>query len=546
MPGRLQGTHRCFKEVFDGELTPFYNEGCIGCHTVGYDLGNIVSNGGFDDVQFLVGWEFPDTLAPGNFDAVPEELKALSNIQCENCHGPGKRHAQTGGSPEAIIINYTANDCAQCHDEPPYHEINNQWNNSPHSKFVTTGDLGISPLGESDPALRGSCTNCHSTVGYVQWVREGGTRDDLVAFVPTADFAEPQTCTGCHDPHNEAGNPSQVREFGSTVTLADYTTPESVGKGAQCIKCHNSRRPITNPDTITNQNDAHASLQGDILLGENLFFEESAPGGVYPNSAHTSVTQNACVDCHMAATPPRGEPEHNQVGGHTFLVHNEETGFQNVGMAPTDQNPQGSGCLSSGCHAAQAEGFEFNLPHTFGDFDGNGLREGVQSEVEGLIELLQDKIGEVAMEAGFDVGCTPQGKPRPIPFHGRVRLLKSCCTEEEAQTDEDCLSPEGGLPVNLYKAAFNFLAIEEDKSEGVHNVAFAVTALRTAYEQVAEAAPPGDRYPHGDAWPGTHPAVVTADNVITCTGCHFEGNTFDAPFPAPFALPDAPCSSCHL
>jgi hypothetical protein len=545
-PWLATGHATFFEESIDGQKSSHYNESCIYCHTVGYNLGNTIYNNGFDDVQEVVGWEFPATLMPGNFDAIPSDLQDLANIQCENCHGPGQQHASMGGNPDAIITNYTANDCFQCHDEPPNHQKGNQWSNSPHSKFVTTQNLQTSPLGEDDPALRDSCARCHSTAGNVIWIRNGGEPEDVPTFAPPADFAEPQTCTACHDPHNEAGYPAQVRRFGSFTTLAMYTVPDSVGMGATCIGCHNSRRPISNPSTLTNQNDAHAALQGDMFLGENMWFEEDAPGGVYPNSPHKTATNNACVDCHMAENRGQDGPERNKVGEHTHLVIDEEAEFENTGIAPTADDPQGSGCLSSGCHATSADVFEFNIPHTYGDFNGNGIREGVQTEVEGLVEALGDEIGEFAMDAGWDAGCVPQGKPTPVPFHGRVRLLKSCCTEEQAETDDSCFThPAGGIPdEDVFKAAFNYLFVEEDKSEGVHNTAFAVTALRTAYEAVAGVPFGGDPYPHAVDWDEIHLSFVKEDNIARCVGCHFDGNPYGAPLPD-FAIEFPPCSSCH-
>jgi hypothetical protein len=232
-------------------------------------------------------------------------------------------------------------------------------------------------------------------------------------------------------------------------------------------------------------------------------------------------------------------------------VIDEATEFENTGVLPTDQNPPGSGCLSAGCHATSGESFAFNIPHTYGDYNGNGIREGVQTEVEGLLEALGDAIGEFAVDAGWDAGCATKGKPTPVPFHGRVRLLCQGCTEEQAETDPSCFThPAGEIPdEDIYKASFNYLAIEEDKSEGVHNTAFAVTALRTSYEQVAGEPFSGEEYPHSEeTWgpPNGHPTVVTPDNVARCVGCHFEGNSYGAPLPPPeLAIPFAPCSSCH-
>lgn len=550
-PWLATGHATFFEKSIDGEESSHYNESCIYCHTLGYNLGNTIYNNGFDDVQDVVGWEFPPTLMPGNFDAMPEELQVLANIQCENCHGPGQRHAQSspmGGDPNAIVTNYTAGDCMQCHDDPPNHQIGNQWNNSPHSKFVTTQNLQTSPLGEDDPALRGTCANCHSTAGNVIWIRSGGEPEDLVDFAPPADFAEPQTCTACHGPHNEAGCEHQVRRCSSFTTVALYTVPDSVGLGATCIGCHNSRRSVSDPGTLTSQRDAHAALQGDMFLGENMFFEEDAPGGVYPNSPHRTATEDACVDCHMAVNRGQDGPERNKVGDHTHLVIDEEAEFENTGIAPTADDSQGSGCLSSGCHATSADVFEFNIPHTYGDFNGNGIREGVQTEVEGLVEALGDAIGEFAMNAGWDAGCVPEGKPTPVPFHGRVRLLKSCCTEAQAEDDPNCFThPAGEIPNDtIFQAAFNYLFVEEDKSEGVHNTAFAVTALRTSYEQVTGEPFSGDPYPHALDWDEIHLTFVKEDNIARCVGCHFDGNPYGAPLPPPeLAIGFPPCSSCH-
>ena len=37
--------------------TSHYNEGCVRCHTTGYNPG--VQNGGFADIQAKTGWKFP-------------------------------------------------------------------------------------------------------------------------------------------------------------------------------------------------------------------------------------------------------------------------------------------------------------------------------------------------------------------------------------------------------------------------------------------------------------------------------------------------------
>jgi len=66
------------------------NPGCIQCHVVAYE-----QDGGFIDM-----------------DLTPE----LKDVQCESCHGPGKKHAETLLADD--IIGATGEDaCRKCHTE---------------------------------------------------------------------------------------------------------------------------------------------------------------------------------------------------------------------------------------------------------------------------------------------------------------------------------------------------------------------------------------------------------------------------------------------
>ncbi len=87
-----------FTEGIDGTLSSHYNASCIKCHTVGYDTNaSALLDGGFYGVAQQDGWTFPSVLASTNFASMPANLQNLANIQCENCHGPGYRHAYALG-----------------------------------------------------------------------------------------------------------------------------------------------------------------------------------------------------------------------------------------------------------------------------------------------------------------------------------------------------------------------------------------------------------------------------------------------------------------
>jgi hypothetical protein len=53
-----------FTEAIDGLKSSHYNEGCIQCHTVGFDTDEMAVNGGFDDVAAQVGWTFQVVTVP--------------------------------------------------------------------------------------------------------------------------------------------------------------------------------------------------------------------------------------------------------------------------------------------------------------------------------------------------------------------------------------------------------------------------------------------------------------------------------------------------
>src|SRR5208282_3720422 len=101
--------------IVNGKPYP-YTSACWGCHTVGYDTNATEPNGGFNQIMAQLGWVAPTTFVAGNFAAMPKALQNVSNIQCENCHGPGSEHANYGGDTIAISVPTNTGACSQCHD----------------------------------------------------------------------------------------------------------------------------------------------------------------------------------------------------------------------------------------------------------------------------------------------------------------------------------------------------------------------------------------------------------------------------------------------
>jgi hypothetical protein len=335
---------------------------------VGYDTHTNAVNGGFDDVAKQHGWTFPASLTNGNWAAMPAALKNLANIQCENCHGPGSEHAFSLGDPDKITVSYSSGDCAQCHEDQPYHFKNLEWNNSRHAIATRY------PTGEN----RAACVRCHSGIGFIDYVN--GTNPPRTGY-------EAVTCSACHNPH-VADNPNQLRTL-ADVKLMNNAIITNGGKGKICMNCHISRRDaVSYVDSSTGsaQFGPHNGPQTDMLFGTNAY----TYGKQIPSSSHREVVENSCVTCHLQATG-LNDPGHLQVGGHTFRP-GWDGGTPND---PSDDIHLVGACVQ--CHG-QIESFDFVRQ----DYDGDGELEGVQTEVKGLL----DRLGNLLPPAGPVVTIT--------------------------------------------------------------------------------------------------------------------------------------------
>jgi hypothetical protein len=414
----------------DGLGSSFYNESCLECHTVGNNDEAV--NDGFDDIQALLGWTFPDSLQAGNWaDMVTNfpELAQRANIQCENCHGAGSEH---GGDTTKIDVSLDEGVCGRCHEEEPYHLKNIQWKNSGHSDGV-----GFA-------AGRSVCNNCHSGWGFID--RIDGVPDDQrrVGF-------QQNSCPVCHDPH-DATNDHQLRSL-TPVTLPNGVEVDG-GHGNICMNCHQSRHIIDDEfvsaeeyvdnylSRINRSYGPHHGPQTDLLAGTNVI----TFGQDLPSTQHLSVTEDACVRCHMAEPIEGAE---NFMGEHTWAMH--WNGGTPDSVSTEDDEDNIAPCQE--CHVPFGESFSdkvyYDPVNGTADHDGNGITEGVQLEVRGLLDTLEAVL--LADTTKFLLRSS-----------GDIRMRDSSVTLTEAS------------------AVYNHNFVLEDKSMGIHNPAYAVAMLQTS------------------------------------------------------------------
>ncbi len=409
--------------------------------TVGYDTNtNTASDGGFNWVAMQLGWTLPTVLTNGNWTSMQTNypsLVNLANIQCENCHGPGSQHATllgdtTSSNWPSVAVSYSSGDCAQCHDNPPNDTKFAEWEVSAHA--VTT----------TDPAGNASCVVCHTGKGFIARI-EGA---------PITDTSyDPIGCQTCHDPHGEtlqatnAPNPDLLRTMAS-VTLADGTVVTNAGEGTLCMQCHHARQNAAVYAANTPGSayfGPHEGPQADMLEGVNGF----TYGQTIPSSAHANVVSNTCVTCHMQSVDP-ASPAYGHAGSHTFKVMCD---------------PGGDGVILNMVAACQqCHGSEFtatsgwNVPVQ--DYDGDGVIEGVQDEVQNLLNKLSTL----------------------LPPDNTVKSSLSI--------DPTWTTPQ-------LEAAYNWLFVNNDHSLGAHNIAYTVGLLKASIANLTGASVPGGL---PDAW----------------------------------------------
>jgi len=446
----------------------YYGASCFPCHTVGYDTD--AANGGIDDASDyqafldsgLIGSPSDDNYATMLAD-YPNSAR-LSNIQCENCHGPQDSSAHMQGVRGGI----SSDTCATCHGEPLRHARYQQWQLSKHANYEVAVEEGQD----------GTCSKCHTGNGFLAWLPvlleiEPGDINDPVEVTWTEDETHPQTCVTCHNPHaagDVSGNDNNATVWisGDTPLLLAGFTATDVGRGAICMTCHNTRRGLRNDDTWDETEDKdrapHGGAQADLLMGENVYLTEVGARGYH------SQLDDSCATCHMEETPPPPDLAY-ELGGTNHTFYASDAICENCHSVITAEDVQGPVMM-------MLEEIHHQLGEAWDDVIVAQLSAGNTIDLD----------GDATIEDAADIQ-----EVMFTEYHGRQALAFVLADDMEygpygvgdvlvVPSEGDSYAIWTVAPDDLIKSGWNFLLLESDGSYGVHNPSFAEDVLETTEE----------------------------------------------------------------
>lgn len=181
-----------------------FRSSCRNCHTTGGNNWDPINQGVATANMTWPEWNTTPT--------------KFLNIQCEVCHGAYQSHGSTN---PAMILNYSAALCEQCHSG----SHGNSFSQSAHAQSLT--DL-LSSTHAGD-----YCLQCMSTQGSL----------GLTVHLNTTNLTS-ISCVTCHDPHSHTYD-GQLRYENSTAQCGQCHSQATVfqnsahyNAGLECISCH--------------------------------------------------------------------------------------------------------------------------------------------------------------------------------------------------------------------------------------------------------------------------------------------------------------------
>ena len=232
--------------------------------------------------------------------------------------------------------------CLSCHNSDTKDLIAAQFNSSQHK----AGDVAVDYAGG-----RGSCAECHSHEGYLEFALTGDV---------AADIANPGAweCSTCHAIHTDFAADDYAFRLGDPVVLLANGSPTiDGGNNNTCINCHQSRRDVTDYDDETADASYTRTFSGDDIdvYQTTTAFGPAGSVTLVPAGTAGSVADSLVVvfDVPLAT---HAYISSTHAGPHHGPQTNVWAGLGGV-AAGAPFAPHADGCVK--CHMGPASGHSF-------------------------------------------------------------------------------------------------------------------------------------------------------------------------------------------
>jgi len=422
-------------------VTPAERQSCLPCHTVGNG-----QRGGFVNLA---------------------TTRHLSDVGCENCHGPSGAHKYGEHDIVHPIVTVAAEVCGGCHTGP-YGPTYDEWKQSGHGRGEVLAEIS----GElADPSFQMRCGPCHSEavrsamLGNYEAAVAG--RPGVLILPTTADATNfGPTCVTCHDPHARERD-RQLRQpvfstnfftfFTGTATTNIYRTnyagvittntylantvfaTQYQANLQVCAQCHNDRGATWQ----SSSRPPHHSPQYNVLIGA---VQTNYLNGTNITMIRThGLNTNGCIRCHMHVAKVENPTELNpNETGHQFAVRTE-------------------GCAAVGCHSSSTQ--------------AEVITVGTQLDATNRIQTVVGLLNQWAVNNSPPVLRTNYGA---LSWeYTAPGTLSNAGTNAGPSSARQAFVPD-----TIKQARFNLYLVFHDASLGVHNGDYVRSLLDLAKSNV--------------------------------------------------------------
>ena len=324
----------------------------------------------------------------------------------------------------------------------PVEAISEKWTDSGHADRESESFVHWDE--DEPPEVPTNCAKCHSAYGYLDYLGEDGSTEQVVDAAATIG-----SVVNCYVCHNPTASEKDTAYYPSGAVI------DGMGQNSTCAECHQGTRSGLDvvaaieglPEDEVNEELGFINVHYKIA-GATRYGTEAQPGYEYPNNDYVGFYEHVddyqqCTDCHDA--------------------HSLEIEYEECSACHSEVNPR-----------------SIRIDST--DYDGDGdITEGIYGEISTIHDMLLDAIQTYATEvAGESILYASQFPYWFIDTNGNG----------EADDGEVAFPNQyASWTPRLVRATYNHHMVYEDPGGFMHNAKYMIQIMYDTLEDLSEIVP---------------------------------------------------------